>query len=58
MDGLEEEIVQYLGQSMHGLALCSGTTALHLVFNHVGVKLGDVVLCTDMTFAATVNPVF
>ena len=57
VDGLEEEIVQYLGESMHALALCSGTAALHLAIKHAGVKPGDVVFCSDMTFAATVNPV-
>ena len=57
VDGLEEEIVQFLGEPMHALALSSGTAALHLAIKHAGVKPGDVVFCSDMTFAATVNPV-
>lgn len=41
----------------HALALSSGTAALHLAVKLAGVKAGDRVFCTDMTFAATVNPV-
>lgn len=39
------------------VALASGTSALHLAVKLAGVKPGDKVFCTDMTFAATVNPV-
>lgn len=61
-DGFEEEICNYLdgekqGENYHALSLCSGTAALHLAYKLAGVKRGDVVLCSDMTFAATVNPV-
>ena len=41
----------------HAVALSSGTAALHLAVKLAGVKAGDKVLCSDMTFAATVNPV-
>ena len=41
----------------HTLALSSGTAALHLAYKLAGVKRGDIVLCSDMTFAATVNPI-
>lgn len=41
----------------HGVALSSGTAALHLAVRLAGVKPGDEVLCSDVTFAATVNPV-
>lgn len=41
----------------HSVALSSGTAALHLAVKLAGVKPGDHVFCTDMTFAATVNPV-
>ena len=37
--------------------MSSGTAALHLAYKLAGVKRGDVVLCSDMTFSATVNPV-
>lgn len=60
-DNFEEEMAQYLAQGskekLFGLSLCSGTAALHLAMKLAGVKRGDVVLCSDMTFAATVNPV-
>ena len=56
-DSFEQEMSAYLGQGQQGLALCSGTAALHLAVKLAGVKPGDVVLCSDMTFAATVNPV-
>lgn len=59
-DNFETEMCEYLTGSVnnfHALALCSGTAALHLAFKLAGVKAGDKVLCSDMTFAATVNPV-
>ena len=39
------------------VALSSGTAALHMAVKLAGVKPGDKVFCSDMTFAATVNPV-
>ncbi len=41
----------------YAVALSSGTAALHLAIKNAGVKHGDFVFCSDMTFAATVNPV-
>ena len=43
--------------SKYSVALASGTSALHLAVKLAGVKPGDKVFCSDMTFAATVNPV-
>ena len=37
--------------------LTNGTSALHLAVKLAGVKHGDTVFCSDMTFAATVNGV-
>ena len=60
-DNFESEMVQYLDKDaslgLHGLCLLSGTSALHLAIKLAGVKRGDVVLCSDMTFAATANPI-
>ena len=56
-DGLESGIVQFLDRQVHSLALSSGTAALHLAVKLAGIGPGDRVLCSDMTFAATVNPV-
>jgi dTDP-4-amino-4,6-dideoxygalactose transaminase len=41
----------------HAVALSSGTAALHLCMKLSGIKPGDHVFCSDMTFDATVNPV-
>lgn len=41
----------------HAVALSSGTAALHMAVKLAGVKQGDKVFCSDMTFDATVNPV-
>ena len=60
-DSFEAELANFVCQGIDerffGLSLCSGTAALHLAVKLAGVKLGDVVLCSDMTFAATVNPI-
>lgn len=41
----------------YAVALSSGTAALHMAVKLAGVKPGDKVFCSDMTFDATVNPV-
>ncbi len=41
----------------YAVALSCGTAALHLAVKLAGVKPGDTVFCTDMTFGATVNPI-
>lgn len=60
-DGFEEETSTYIGTGLthkyHCLSLCSGTAALHLAMKLAGVKRGDIVFCSDMTFSATVNPI-
>ncbi|MBQ9780405.1 MAG: aminotransferase class I/II-fold pyridoxal phosphate-dependent enzyme [Clostridia bacterium] len=60
-DGFEAEMGAYLNCNRktyhHALCLNAGTAALHLAVKLAGVKRGDIVLCSDMTFAATVNPV-
>lgn len=52
----EKEMAVYLGMAQ-AAALTSGTAALHLAVKLAGVRPGDVVICSDLTFAATVNPV-
>lgn len=52
----ENEICAYVGCKA-AAAMTAGTHALHLAIKLAGVKSGDMVLCSDMTFAATVNPV-
>ena len=41
----------------YAVALSSGTASLHLAVKLAGVKSGDKVFTSDMTFAATVNPI-
>ena len=41
----------------HAVALSSGTAAIHLAVKLAGIRPGDRVFCSDMTFSATVNPV-
>ena len=41
----------------HGVALNSGTAALHLSLQLLDVGAGDIVLCPSFTFAASANPI-
>ena len=41
----------------YAVALSAGTAALHMAVKLAGVKPGNKVFCSDMTFDATVNPV-
>ena len=51
----EEELATYVGIG-HAAALSAGTAALHLAIKAAGVKRGDIVFCSSLTFSATVNP--
>lgn len=53
---VERQLSEYVGVQ-YGIGLGAGTAALHMAVKLAGVKPGDKVFCTDMTFAATVNPV-
>lgn len=41
----------------YAVALSAGTAALHMAVKLAGIKPGEKVFCSDMTFDATVNPV-
>ena len=41
----------------YAVALSCGTAALHLATKLAGVKPGDKVFCSDVTFDASVNPI-
>lgn len=56
IDEVERMISEKIGVK-HVVALSSGTSALHLSIKLAGVKPGDKVFCSDVTFSATVNPV-
>ena len=56
INAIEREVSEYIGMA-DAVGLSSGTAALHLAMKLAGVKAGDRVFCSDMTFAASVNPV-
>jgi len=56
VDAFEAELAAYCGRE-HAVALSSGTAALHLALLIHGVKPGDVVVTSTMTFAATANAI-
>ena len=56
IDEIERLIAEKIG-CKYAVALSSGTSALHLAVIEAGVGKGDYVLCSDMTFCATINPV-
>ncbi|HXH80907.1 DegT/DnrJ/EryC1/StrS family aminotransferase [Nocardioides sp.] len=56
VDGFEAELAAYAERG-HGVALSSGTGALHLALLSMGVQPGSVVVTSSMTFAATTNAI-
>ena len=65
---VEKKVCEYTG-SKYAVALSAGTASLHLAIKAAGIKVygipksganvleGKKVFCSDMTFAATVNPI-
>ncbi|MDM9385222.1 DegT/DnrJ/EryC1/StrS family aminotransferase [Chlorogloeopsis sp. ULAP01] len=56
IDAFEKEFCQVTGAG-YAAALASGTAALHLALQLVGVERGDEVFCSTLTFAASANPI-
>lgn len=56
IDEVEKECASKIGVK-YSVGLSCGTSALHLAMKLAGIKRGDKVFCSDMTFSATVNPV-
>ncbi|KAB1648462.1 DegT/DnrJ/EryC1/StrS family aminotransferase [Pseudoclavibacter endophyticus] len=56
VEAFERELATRVGVE-HGVALSSGTAALHLALLTLGVGRGDVVVTSTMTFAATANAI-
>jgi len=52
-----EKIAAEVTGAKQAVALSSGTAALHMAIKLAGVRSGEKVFCSDMTFDATVNPV-
>src|SRR5689334_22777924 len=56
VDQFEEEVSRFVGAA-HGVAVSSGTAALHAMMYALGIGSGDEVIVPAMTFAATANAV-
>jgi dTDP-4-amino-4,6-dideoxygalactose transaminase len=56
VDAFEREFCEIVG-ARHAAALSSGTAALHLALQLVGVGRGDEVFVSTLTFSASVNPI-
>lgn len=56
VDAFEREFAATVG-SAHAAALSSGTAALHLSLRLLGLKPGEEVLCSSLTFSASANPI-
>ena len=56
MDAFERAVAD-IGGAPHGVALSSGTAALHAAMHAIGIGPGDEVIVPAMTFAATGNAV-
>ena len=56
VNAFEKEISEYTG-AKYAAALSAGTAAIHLAVKLLGIGEGDVVFCSDLTFAASCNPV-
>lgn len=56
VDGFEVEIAAHAGVA-GAVALSSGTAAIHLALELLGVGQGDRVFCSSLTFVASANPI-
>src|SRR5699024_1412552 len=56
LDAFERDMAERIGVQ-YAVALSSGTAAIHLGLLVIGVKPGDIVVTSTMTFAATANAV-
>jgi len=56
VDAFEQEFCQVVG-AKHAAAVSSGTAALHLALQLIGVGSGDEVFCSTLTFIATASPI-
>jgi dTDP-4-amino-4,6-dideoxygalactose transaminase len=56
VDGFERELAAHVGVG-HAAAVSSGTAAIHLGLLLLGVRPGDTVFCSSLTFVASCNPI-
>ena len=57
VNAFEKAIKDELGNAVHVAALSSGTAAIHLGLELLGVGKGDDVICQSFTFSASANPI-
>lgn len=57
VDFFEKAIEDYVGDGIKVAALSSGTAAIHLALQLLGVTHGDEVICQSFTFSASANPI-
>ncbi|MBA4321040.1 MAG: UDP-4-amino-4,6-dideoxy-N-acetyl-beta-L-altrosamine transaminase [Flavobacterium sp.] len=57
IEEFEKAVAKYCG-AKYGVAVSSGTAALHAAYSVAGVKLGDEVITTPLTFVATSNMLY
>lgn len=57
VNAFEAAIRSQLGNGVHAAVLSSGTAAIHLGLQILGVSRGDEVLCQSFTFSASANPI-
>lgn len=56
VDGFERELANYIGIK-NATAVSSGTAAIDLALNLLGIASGDIVFCSSLTFIASANPI-
>lgn len=56
VDAFERELAAEVGVG-HAAALSSGTAAIHLGLQLLGVQHGDIVFCSSLTFVGSCNPI-
>jgi len=54
IEEFEKAVAKYCG-AKYGVAVSSGTAALHSAYSVAGIKPGDEIITTPLTFAATAN---
>jgi dTDP-4-amino-4,6-dideoxygalactose transaminase len=56
VDAFEIELAEKVGVK-YAAAVSSGTAAIHLALRCLGIKRGDIVFCSSLTFVASANPI-
>lgn len=57
VNAFENDLREFVGENKQVVALCSGTSAVHLALVDLGVTIGDEVICQSFTFCASSHPV-